>query len=85
MIDLTNKRWCYMIHPNSKDENGYIPCIAIEGEPGVIPLSGQGVGAQPWYWGKELDQALEICNVRNDRLGLRPKDVERILFSVRSA
>lgn len=75
-------RKCFYIDPTQDvDENGYIPSLVTENEPGHAPLVGNGSHAQPWYWGKTLEQANAIAKQQNERLGLTDRDVIEIISS----
>lgn len=76
-----NARQCFWIDSGPYDENGYVPSIVTEGQPGHTPMTGNGVGSAPWYWGKTREAALQVCKESNERLGLSERDVEEIVWS----
>lgn len=81
MANLEN-RFCFVILEDSKDENGYIPCVVEEGEPGYSPMTGNGRGAAPWYWGRTLEEAEAVAARYNtEQLHLTEEDVARIVAS----
>lgn len=67
-----NNRMVYMILETVRDENGYIPCIAIEGESGYYKTD--------WNWGKDLEQAKKFADERNAKLGINPKEAWQIVM-----
>jgi hypothetical protein len=75
-------RRCFYIPPDAYVEgHGFIPSMVTEGEPGHVPLAGNGQFAQPWYWGHTIEKAREIAAKENERLGLSPDDVATIIAS----
>ena len=74
-------RTCFYIPPDQHDENGWIPSVVTEGEPGHAPLTGNGPCASPWYWGKTLAEAQGTAAVENARLGLTRDEVASIIAS----
>jgi hypothetical protein len=74
-------RTCFYIPPDQHDENGWIPSVVTEGEPGHAPLKGNGPCAQPWYWGKTLAEAEATADRENARLGLTRDEVLDIVLS----
>jgi hypothetical protein len=80
------KRMCYYIPPDQDPgEDGYIPSVVTEGEPGHAPLKGNGMLAQPWRWGSTLQEAQAICAVQNAKMGVSPDDaLEIVISSMRS-
>jgi hypothetical protein len=82
MIDLNGKRFAYTIVEESRDtDGGYIPCVAVENEQGYSPMSGNGPHAAPWNWGKDRKLANQICEKKNQELGLSIKDAFKIVCS----
>jgi hypothetical protein len=74
-------RWCYIVSGEEHDENGYIPAIVHENEPGYSPLSGDGT-QRPYYWGKTHAEASAVAEKVNlDQLGLSPADTGEIVLS----
>ncbi|MEU1761257.1 hypothetical protein [Micromonospora sp. NPDC005652] len=78
---MDEKRKAVWVFVSERTEHGYVPSVVIEGEAGHIPLSGQGEGAQPWYWGHDLDKARKIAMDHNARRGLSEDDVREIVAS----
>lgn len=74
-------RKCFYIPIEQFDDNGYIPSVVTEGEPGHAPLTGNGKFASPWYWGKTYEAATEFAAKENAFLGLTPEDVLDIIGS----
>lgn len=84
--DLKTGKFCYVILETSKDEHGYIPCIAIEGDESLYPMLGRGDYAQPWYWGKTFDGAQQIASKVNERMGItREREFQITCSSMRAA
>jgi len=80
MIDLTNKRYAFtLVEEQRAQSGGYIPCIAIEGETGYYPMSGQGEFAAPWDWGKDRELAQKLCDERNEKMGLSKKEAWELI------
>jgi hypothetical protein len=79
------KRICVYVAPDMHAEQGYVPAIVTEGEPGYTPLTGNGPFAQPWYWGHDLTQAQQLAAQANARLGLSPEQVRSIIASSMAA
>jgi hypothetical protein len=76
-------KFCYVVMPTQRDKNGFIPSMVKEGEMGHYPMMGKGECASPWYWGKTLKEAEEICKEANKKLGLTDKEVEELtLYSM---
>lgn len=81
MTDRQPRR-CYIILLDQRDEDGYIPSLVVEGEPGHSPLAGDGPFAQPWHWGRTYDEAKRICAKYNaDDFGLTEVDTAIITAS----
>lgn len=81
-MDIVGKRYAFLLVEDQKDtDGGYIPCIAVENEPGYYPMTGQGVGASPWNWGVDKEIAQQLCDEKNSRLGLDKEDSYRIIAS----
>lgn len=77
-----DRRYCYYVcSTGQEDPRGIIPSVVYEGEPGHYPLVGRGTAATPWFWGKTLDEARKVCREQNERLGLSPEDVNKIVAS----
>jgi hypothetical protein len=73
-------RTAFLVLVDQFDDNGFIPSLVTENEPGHSPLSG-GPGGTPWYWGKTYDQARTVCAKANADAGLSPEDVAAIVAS----
>lgn len=64
----------YFILPTVKDiDGGYIPCIAIEDEPGYYKTN--------WNWGESLEIAEECARQKNLALGISEKEAFKIVLS----
>ena len=75
-------RQCFVILETQCDEHGYIPSLVVENEPGHSPLTGRGEFATPWYWGKTVKRAREVCaRVNLDRYGISKNTAARIVAS----
>lgn len=75
-------RQCFYIPPDQHDENGYIPSLVTEGQPGHVPLKGNGPFARPWYWGHTLAEAQATANRENrGTFGLSPDEALEIVLS----
>jgi hypothetical protein len=75
-------RQCFYIPVGQFDENGYIPSLVTEGEPGHAPLKGSGECAAPWYWGKTYEAAKAFAEEMNaEQFGLTPAQAAEILAS----
>ncbi|TDC02666.1 hypothetical protein E1091_00245 [Micromonospora fluostatini] len=78
---MSEARTAVWVFESERTERGYVPSVVVEGKPGHIPLSGQGEGAQPWYWGATLEEARKIATEHNARRGLTESDVQEIVAS----
>lgn len=79
---MTEPRRCYLILPDQRDDEGYIPSVVVEGEPGHSPLTGNGAHARPWHWGRTYDDAMRLCEEFNaEDFGLSPVDAAIIVAS----
>lgn len=79
---LEGKTWAFAVIESSKDENGYIPIIVVKDEAGYYSLEGDPTKLQqPWYWGKTMEEAKEICRKENEKIGLTEHDAEKIFWS----
>ena len=63
---MINPRMAYMILETERDEQGYIPCIAVEGETGYHRTS--------WNYGQDLKLAQECVDGLNERMGISKKE-----------
>ena len=76
------KRWIYYIDPSQDPgDDGYVPSIVAEDEPGHAPLKGNGELAQPWYWGKTRADAEARASDENAKRGIDPDEALSILMS----
>jgi len=72
---------CFYIPVDQFDENGYIPSVVTEGEPGHAPLTGNGPHATPWYWGHTYEEARQTAERENLERGITPEDAAEIVLS----
>jgi hypothetical protein len=78
----TSKRQCYYIPEHQFDDQGWIPSLVTEGEPGHRPFTGGGSFAQPWHWGLTLEQARAMAERMNrEDFGLSPAGANAIVLS----
>jgi hypothetical protein len=78
----TTPRQCFYIPVGQFDENGYIPSLVTEDEPGHAPLKGSGACAAPWYWGKTYEAAKAFAEKMNaEKFSLSPEEVAGIVVS----
>jgi hypothetical protein len=59
---------CFWIPAEPYDERGWVP-------------SGRGEQAQPWFWGRTREQALEMAEQENAKLGVTPERAAEIVAS----
>lgn len=77
---------CYFIPAAPHDKNGWVPSWVSRDQPGHTPFAGNGICAQPWYWGTSYEQAKGIADAENAKLGISPAmAAEIILSSVRAS
>jgi len=74
-------RFCYYIPHDAKTEDGYVPSMVVENEPGHHPMTGQCDCQVPWFWGHTREEAEAIARHQNARLGLSPGDASEIVAS----
>jgi hypothetical protein len=75
-------RWCYYVPDDANyDGNGFVPSLVVEDVPGHVPMTGSGVGASPWYWGKTIEDAREACERKNVKLGISKVSAAEIVAS----
>lgn len=79
------KRTAFYVDETMKTDQGYIPSVVTEGEPGHAPLTGNGNCASPWYWGHDIETAKKIAAQANAELGLTEADVSEIVLSSMAA
>ena len=69
---------CYFILETVKDEDGgYVPCIAVEDEPGYYRTD--------WNWGTDKDLAEQCVDQKNEALGINPREAFAIVLSSMAA
>lgn len=79
---MTEPRQCYLILVDQRDDEGYIPSLVVEGEPGHAPLTGDGAHSRPWHWGRTYEDAKALCDRFNaEDFGLTPVDATIIVAS----
>ncbi len=78
---MSRPRTAFFIPADQFDENGFIPSLVTEGEPGHAPMRGNGPLASPWYWGKTYEDAKRVCDQQNAEMGLTTDDVAVIIGS----
>ena len=66
-------RMAYFINEAQKNEEGYIPCIAKEGEKGYYITS--------WSWGRDKTQAEKIADRMNEKMGINKEEAMNIIMS----
>ena len=82
----TTPRQCFYIPVEQFDENGYIPSLVTEGEPGHAPLTGSGACSAPWYWGKTYEAAKAHAEkVNAEQFGLTAAEAAEIVASSMAA
>ena len=67
---LVTARLVYFISQFERDESGWIPCIAREGE--------QGYYRTDWCWQCDLETARNLAAEKNAALGFDEKEAARI-------
>jgi len=80
---MNQPRQCYYISPCQFDEDrGYVPSLVTENEAGHQPMRGNSEEQTPWYWGKTLDRAEQVCDrVNKQRFDISPATAMRIVAS----
>lgn len=74
MEDAPEKRIAFFIMETRRNNKGeYNALIAVENERGYYPTD--------WYWGADKEVAQQICDERNERLGLDRKEAMKIQTS----
>lgn len=79
------KRRAFYVDETMKTDQGYIPSVVTEGEPGHTPFAFNGEFASPWYWGHDIETARKIATQLNAELGLTEADVREIVLSSMAA
>lgn len=78
----TTPRTCFYVPYDQRDEEGYIPSVVTENEPGHSPMTGNGAHAQPWHWGRTYKEAERVCAEQNLKTyGLTEADAAEIVLS----
>ena len=82
MKDLSGKRFAYFVQETNYDEKkGYMALMAVEGETGYYPMSGDPEKLQaPWYWGHDFKLAQKCADQKNAAMGLSKKDAIKIVL-----
>lgn len=63
----------YFVQETVRDDQGWIPCIAVEGETGYYRTD--------WHWDCTFKEAEEICREKNANLGFTdPKEIFSIIM-----
>ncbi|GAA0547178.1 hypothetical protein GCM10010172_31190 [Paractinoplanes ferrugineus] len=81
MTPPTGKRRAFYVDATMQTENGFIPSVVTEDEPGHTPMRGSGPLASPLFWGDDLATARQIAEQANTDLGLTDSDVRDIVTS----
>jgi hypothetical protein len=63
----------YFVLETERDENGYIPLIAVKGESGYYKTD--------WHWNCTFEIAEKLCDDKNTKLGYTPKEAMLIQLS----
>jgi len=66
----------YFVDVFNKDEQGFIPCIAVENVKGYYRTD--------WHWDCSLEEAEAICAGKNMEMGYDKKETFRIICSTMS-
>lgn len=78
--DHKGRRYCFVVIPYQKDDEGYIPSLVIEGVKGHRPMVGDEY-KKGYRWGDTIDLAYEVCQEANRRIGLTDEDIHDIVRS----
>lgn len=70
---MSEPRRCYFVMEGKRDDDGWIPCIAVENEQGYYPTT--------WRYDCDFSKAQEIVDGLNARLGLTKQDALKIQLS----
>jgi hypothetical protein len=85
-MTIPSPRRCFYIPIEQFDEEGYIPSLVTEGEPGHAPLTGSGRHARPWHWGRTYAEACQACERENRvTFGITPAEALEIVASSMAA
>lgn len=74
-------KFCYVVIEHQYDENGFIPSCVKENEYSHFPMTGNGDGATPWYWGKTFIEAEAVCKAQNEKMGLTENEILHLIHS----
>lgn len=80
----TEPKWCYWVSETQNPElyGGYVPSLVRENEPGHSPMVGNPERIQaPWVWGKTLEEAQQVCDKMNAKMGIDKREALRIVGS----
>jgi len=81
-LTVTEPRRCYYIPFDQSDEHGFIPSLVVENEAGHSPMIGRDALSTPWYWGKTIERAKEVCARYNKQhFGITQATADRIVAS----
>lgn len=72
-IDVPTGRLAYLVLETKRDEKGWIVCICEENKPGYYKTN--------WRWDCSFEEARNLINERNWRLGLTPNEASKIVLS----
>lgn len=73
MNETTPKNAYFIMESVKNSEGELIPCIATENE--------SGYHRTDWLWGKDIDKAEEIADMKNLAMGISRKEAARIVLS----
>lgn len=81
-MTTTQPRTCYYIPPDQRDDEGFIPSLVTEDQPGHVPFMGNGSCASPWHWGRTYEAARDLAARMNlEDFGLDQMQVAAIMIS----
>lgn len=72
-FEPSEPRMAYFVLESERDDRGFIPCIAVEGE--------RGYHKTDWHWNCSIDDAEKLCDEKNKNLGFTPREAMMIVFS----
>ena len=78
---MTAQRQCLYVDESMLQEEGYVPSMVTEGEPGYAPLAGNGPFARPWFFGQDIETARRLVDEANAKLGITPEEAHDIVMS----
>ena len=73
MSDSTTQKRVYLVMETERDDNGWIPCFAIDNESGYYRTN--------WRWDCTFEEAEQICKEKNEKLGYSEKDSIMVVVS----